>query len=162
VRRKGKGVVFKKTWYSLKKRTVSVADLILMEIPAHINSVYEDQGSDNIFPYFSETFDALEYFQSNINEDIIKYLHRVLMDAVNAEEVISSYSEKPASTSLEPDPIVEESLSVSKLFDECIKYYTDKFERILLPFKAPKKLYLLNSGCNSPPIRGPNSLKLVS
>jgi hypothetical protein len=164
VRVKKSGVVFKRNWYSLSKKSSPVAELVLLELPNALNLYYQENEFSPKFPTMVNMYQAIDQIAPRLNGgDVIQYLQYVYNDIAYSVKLRDEYNPEPVSFEVE-EIEVETSKMIKQLVAESIDHFTEKAFVINEIYRTQLKVVYFNSNlsCMSPPIRAPGDLRLTA
>lgn len=164
VRVRKSGVVFKRRWYSLSHMSSHVAKLVLLELPNALNQFYQENDCSPVFKSTTDMNSAINHLIPMLgDEDVINFMYNAYKNIALSQNLMDNYDPEPV--------IIEEDLTVVKtskmievLFEETLTYFVNKVVIIVEQYKLQSKLgyFKSNFSCNSPPIRGPATLRKVA
>jgi len=158
------GVVFKRKWYSLRKSSSHVAELVLLELPNIINSYYQENGLNPVFPKFGNMYSAIDHIKPLLGDnDIITYLDSTYSNVAFSLSLITDYDPEPTTREIE-DIVIEQSKMIEEVFAESLDFYVKKVITIVEQYlqKVRTLYFQADLSCHSPPIRGPGEYRLTA
>ena len=162
VRVRKSGVVFKRKWYSLKRMSSHVAELVLIQLPDKLNHFYQENDRNPVFESTQDMFKAIDYLSPLIKDyDVINFLYNTYTSVAMFKNLRDNYDPEPVEIE-EEFTVVETSKLIDDLFEETLTYFISKVAVIVELYKHQSKpeYFKSNFSCNSPPIRGPAEVRL--
>jgi len=132
-----------------KNITITVAELVLVEIPNSLNELGKDLDLGEYYPYFSDKNESIEYFQGTV--DIVKELYSVYSTMRLSDTLHKNFSEHI----IEPNFVeVQESRKTKKLFVVGVNNYRERIDEVIDTSELPLKIVHIrkDSGVRGPPI----------